>query len=121
MSSTVACLCMSTPFCRAASQYLLVWQGNVTGVAAGGHSLAVTSLGELYSWGRNDSKGGGGGGSPGIADSGQLGGFYRASISAESPGKVRRTSWACLHHAMTLYSTQGLNRDSSKKAVVRNL
>ena len=63
-------------------------QGNVTAVAAGGHSLAVTGLGELYTWGRNDSRGGGGGGSPGIADSGQLGGFYRASVSAESPGKV---------------------------------
>ena len=63
-------------------------QGNITAVAAGGHSLAVTSLGEIYSWGRNDSKGGGGGGSPGIADSGQLGGFYRAAVPAESPGKV---------------------------------
>ena len=57
-------------------------------MAAGGHSLAATSLGEVYTWGRNDSKGGGGGGSPGIADSGQLGGLHRASVSAESPGKV---------------------------------
>lgn len=44
-----------------------------TAVASGGHNLAIDRHGQLYSWGRNDSAGGGGHGSPAIRDAGQLG------------------------------------------------
>eukprot|EP00899_Mesostigma_viride_P013848 jgi/Mesvir1/22464/Mv18494-RA.1 len=45
----------------------------VTNVGAGGHSLAVSVDGTLFTWGRNDSKGGGGYGSQSVSDSGQSG------------------------------------------------
>ncbi|KNC54463.1 RCC1 domain-containing protein [Thecamonas trahens ATCC 50062] len=44
-------------------------------VAAGGHSVALTSGGGVVTWGRNSSAGGGGGGSPPVHASGQLGRF----------------------------------------------
>ena len=42
-------------------------------VAAAGHSLAVDRAGGLWTWGRNDSGGGGRGGSAPLQASGQLG------------------------------------------------
>ncbi|KAK3274256.1 hypothetical protein CYMTET_17554 [Cymbomonas tetramitiformis] len=42
-------------------------------IAGSGHSLAVSSSGTLWSYGRNDSAGGGGHGSPPVRDAGQLG------------------------------------------------
>lgn len=42
-------------------------------ISATGHSLAVTLGGQIWSWGRNSSSGGGGYGSEPIKDSGQLG------------------------------------------------
>ena len=46
-------------------------------VGAGGHSIAVDADGTLWTWGRNDSAGGGGHGSPAMEASGQLGGSRR--------------------------------------------
>ncbi|KAK9829104.1 hypothetical protein WJX72_003914 [[Myrmecia] bisecta] len=62
-------------------------EADVVSVAAGGHSLAVSALGELYSWGRNDSRGGGGYGSDPIDGSGQLG-DAREDVPVGLPGKV---------------------------------
>eukprot|EP00887_Chlorella_sp_A99_P007481 scaffold2.g7481.t1 len=61
--------------------------GCVVAVAAGGHSLAVTAEGELWTWGRNDSQGGGGGGSRGLPDAGQLG-EPRAAAPPERPARL---------------------------------
>ena len=60
----------------------------VVAVAAGGHSLAVGADGSLWSWGRNDSRGGGGGGSRGIPDSGQLGTPRDPAAAREAPGRL---------------------------------
>ena len=46
---------------------------NASFVSAGGHSIVVDAGGMLWTWGRNDSAGGGGYGSPAISDAGQLG------------------------------------------------
>ena len=61
--------------------------GPVAWVSAAGHSLAVTQSGQLFTWGRNDSHGGGGGGSRGIQDAGQLG-EPRAHVPIQLPGHV---------------------------------
>ena len=46
---------------------------SVVWAAAAGHTALVTDAGALYTAGRNDSAGGGGHGSPPVADAGQLG------------------------------------------------
>lgn len=50
-------------------------------VAAGGHSIVVDVDGALWTWGRNDSSGGGGFGSPPMQGSGQLGDGRRMAPS----------------------------------------
>jgi hypothetical protein len=53
-------------------------------VSAGGHSIAIDEKGTLWTWGRNDSAGGGGFGSPAMQSAGQLG----ASRLSDSPKSV---------------------------------
>jgi Regulator of chromosome condensation (RCC1) repeat len=47
---------------------------DVSVVAAGGHNIVIDKAGTLWTWGRNNSAGGGGYGSESIPASGQLGG-----------------------------------------------
>ncbi|KAK9810890.1 hypothetical protein WJX73_005645 [Symbiochloris irregularis] len=87
---------------------------NVTAVAAGGHSLAVTVSGVLWTWGRNDSKGGGGGGSQGIANSGQLG-APRIGAELGLPGQIagtgnRTNEFTFVAVAAGRYHSVGLDR-----------
>jgi hypothetical protein len=49
-------------------------------VSAGGHSIAIDMKGTLWTWGRNDSAGGGGYGSPAMQNTGQLGSSRRSDI-----------------------------------------
>lgn len=58
------------------------------GVAASGHSLAVMSDGSIFSWGRNDSMGGGGHNLSPMEESGQLG-PHLEDVSLGQPSNVR--------------------------------
>eukprot|EP01065_Artemidia_motanka_P000770 TRINITY_DN10362_c0_g1_i1.p1 TRINITY_DN10362_c0_g1~~TRINITY_DN10362_c0_g1_i1.p1 ORF type:complete len:1021 (+),score=48.21 TRINITY_DN10362_c0_g1_i1:91-3153(+) len=48
------------------------WQSSVT-CGGSGHSICVDPKGRVLTWGRNDSRGGGKGGTEGVNDAGQLG------------------------------------------------
>ena len=58
---------------------------SVVWAAAAGHTALVTDAGEVFTTGRNDSAGGGGHGSPPIADAGQLGRGGAADAFARVP------------------------------------
>jgi len=58
---------------------------DVVAIAASGHTAFATASGALYTAGRNASDGGGGRGSPPIADSGQIG----RGGNTDAPGRVR--------------------------------
>jgi hypothetical protein len=60
-------------------------------VAAGGHNIIIDSSGVLWTWGRNDSAGGGGHGSSPIPDSGQLGSAREPGAPASAPAPVSTT------------------------------
>jgi Regulator of chromosome condensation (RCC1) repeat len=64
--------------------------GQFVHVAAGGHSLAVDRLGHLWTWGRNDSAGGGAFGSEPISDAGQLG--HRSKMDGRQPAAVHTST-----------------------------
>ena len=57
-------------------------------VAAGGHNAVIDESGVLWTWGRNNSAGGGGFGSESIPDSGQLGNAREADASESKPAVV---------------------------------
>ena len=61
---------------------------SVTWAAASGHTALVLDTGRVYTAGRNDSAGGGGHGSPPVADAGQLG--RGGATDAFRPVRVRR-------------------------------
>lgn len=60
-------------------------------IAVGGHYVAIDQAGMLWTWGRNDSDGGGQYGSPPMLNSGQLG-WPRRSADASTPGSVVTSS-----------------------------
>ena len=57
-------------------------------VAAGGHNIVVDSTGVAWTWGRNDSAGGGGFGSSPVSDSGQLGLSRKPETSSRVPAPL---------------------------------
>ncbi len=74
----------------------------VISAAASRHSLIATKSGEVWSMGHNDSKGGGGHGSPGMTHTGQLG-----RGGSQAPGKVE---------GLEVRSGEGLARPGSPGA-----
>jgi hypothetical protein len=63
---------------------------NVQYIGAGGHSVAIDANGAVWTWGRNDSNGGGGFGSNSLPDSGQLG--FPREHADHTAGKLTDTN-----------------------------
>lgn len=61
-----------------------------TSVAVGGHYVLVDDNGALWTWGRNDSNGGGAYGSKSMQDSGQMG--WPRSATGRGPGLIDSSS-----------------------------
>ena len=80
-------------------------------VAAGGHNIVIDAAGVLWTWGRNNSAGGGGFGSTSVPDSGQLGMSRdpgaRESVAAPLQTQDRFVAADCGRYHSAAISTAG--------------